>query len=116
MPFAVKRVYEDPGEGDGMRVLVERLWPRGISKDRASLDLWLKDVAPSTELRRWYAHDDSRWDEFRRRYFDELEAHPEAVETLREAERRGPVTLVYASRARERCGAVALREFLERRR
>ena len=115
MPFTVKRVYEAAEEGDGFRVLVERLWPRGISKERARIDAWLKDVAPSTELRRWYAHDDALWDEFRRRYFGELAAHPEAVERLREAGRRGAVTLVYAARARERCGALALKEYLERR-
>ena len=114
MAFALKRVYEEPREEDGTRVLVERLWPRGVSRERARLDLWLKDVAPSTGLRRWYGHDEALWEEFRRRYFRELEAHPEAVATLREAGRRGPVTLVYAARAGERCGAAALKEFLER--
>ena len=77
----LKRAYEKPSKDDGFRVLVERLWPRGVTKDKADLDLWLKDVAPSTELRQWFGHDPARWDDFRKRYRDELKTHPDALQT-----------------------------------
>lgn len=96
-----------------MRVLVDRLWPRGLSKDAARVDLWLKDIAPSDALRKWYGHDPARWDEFRRRYFAELEAHRERLEELKERARRGRVTLLFGARDEARNNAVALRQYLE---
>jgi uncharacterized protein YeaO (DUF488 family) len=111
----LKRVYEEPSKDDGERVLVERLWPRGLSKERAGVDLWLKDVAPSAELRRWFNHDPAKWEEFRQRYWRELEHNPEAVDLLRKKGRAGTVTLVYAARDEEHNGALALQQFLKRR-
>ena len=109
----VKRIYESPAPTDGYRVLVERLWPRGISKDRAHLDLWLKDVAPSPGLRQWFAHDPAKWDEFRRRYWVELEQAPAAVEQLRAMLKSGTLTLVYAARDEQHNSAIILKAFLE---
>jgi uncharacterized protein YeaO (DUF488 family) len=109
----LKRVYEKPARGDGLRVLVERLWPRGLSKERAAVDLWLKDVAPSPELRKWFGHDPARWVEFQKRYAQELRENKEAVEVLKEKARKGTVTLVYAARDEEHNGALALKRFLE---
>lgn len=111
--FAVRRVYDPPREEDGLRVLVDRLWPRGLSKEAARVDLWLKDIAPSDALRKWYGHEPSRWDEFRRRYFAELEAHRERLEELRQQARRGRVTLLFGARDEEHNNAVALRQYLE---
>lgn len=111
----VKRVYDPPEADDGARFLVERLWPRGFSKASLRLDGWLRDVAPSHELRRWFGHDPARWEEFRRRYFAELDAKPEAWRPLLEAARRGPVTLLYSARDTEHNNAVALRDYLQAR-
>jgi uncharacterized protein YeaO (DUF488 family) len=110
----VRRVHEEPSEGDGLRVLVDRLWPRGISKDRAALDLWMKEVAPSPALRRWYGHRPERFEEFARRYRKELAAGPaaEALGRLRALAREGPVTLLTATRDVERSGAAVLAEVL----
>ncbi|MCE5197563.1 MAG: DUF488 domain-containing protein [Armatimonadota bacterium] len=110
----LKRVYELANPEDGCRVLVERLWPRGISKDRAELDLWLKDVAPSTELRTWFSHDPAKWEEFRKRYWDELRQNEDSVAKLRELVRKGDVTFVYAAKDTEHNAAVALKDFLDR--
>ncbi|MCL5103005.1 MAG: DUF488 domain-containing protein [Armatimonadetes bacterium] len=109
----LKRIYEPAHPEDGCRVLVERLWPRGISKTRAALDLWLKDVAPSPELRTWFEHDPAKWDEFRKRYWEELEQNEDAVDQLRELARKGDVTFVYAAKDTEHNAAVALNEFIE---
>jgi len=111
----LKRAYEEPAADDGLRVLVERLWPRGLSKERAAVDLWVKDVAPSVELRRWYHHDPARWDEFRRRYLAELRQNADAVDELRRQCRKGTVTFVYAARDEEHNSALVLRDFLKRR-
>ena len=111
----LKRVYEEPAADDGERILVERLWPRGLSKQRARVDLWLKEVAPSPELRRWFAHDPARWEEFRRRYWEELEQNEDPVRLLKSKARKGTVTLVYAARDEEHNGALALQQFLKRR-
>lgn len=111
----LKRAYDPAASADGMRVLVERLWPRGVRKTRLKLNRWLKDVAPSTELRQWFGHDPKKWPEFRRRYFAELRAHPAAWQPLLTAGRRGRVTFVYAARDEKRNGAVALKAFLDRR-
>lgn len=112
---AVKRAYEPAVPSDGRRILVERLWPRGVSKARLRLDDWMKDVAPSTALRRWFGHDPKKWPEFRRRYLAELRAHPGAWQPLARAARRGRVTLVYAAHDSVHNGARALKAFLDRR-
>lgn len=109
----VKRVYEAPQASDGRRFLVERLWPRGIKKECLQMDGWLKDLGASTELRRWFGHDPARWKEFQRRYIAELNAHPAACQPVRDAARRGNVTLLYSARDPEHNNAVALKAFLE---
>lgn len=110
----LKRAYSPTVEEDGYRVLVERLWPRGVPKERAHVDLWLKDAGASTALRRWFGHDPERWEEFRRRYFAELRERPEVLDALREVLRANPVvTFLYGARDEEHNNAVALREFLE---
>ncbi len=106
----IRRVYEDRGPDDGRWILVERLWPRGIRRDR--VDLWMKDVAPSAGLRRWFSHDPSRWEEFVSRYREELRGNPALAELL-EMARRGNITLVYSARDAEHNNAVALKRFLE---
>ena len=110
-----KRAYEPTSKTDGARILVERLWPRGIKKEALSLDTWLKDVAPSTELRQWFQHDPAKWQEFRKRYSRELEENPEPWQRLLSRARRGRLTLVYSSHDQEHNNAVALKEFLERK-
>ena len=111
-----KRVYEEPDPDDGMRVLIDRLWPRGLSKERARVDLWLKDVAPSRDLRIWFGHAPAKFDEFRRRYEAELAREPgrSALSRLREMARAQHVTLVFAAHDTEHCNAVVLRELLAR--
>ena len=112
----VKRVYDKPARGDGRRVLVDRLWPRGLKRESAEIDLWLKEVAPSAELRRWFNHQPGRWHEFRKRYRAELAANAESVKTLRGALRGArPVTLLFAAKDAERNNAVALRDYLSAR-
>lgn len=108
----VKRAYEPAADSDGIRFLVERLWPRGIKKADLHVDDWLKDVAPSNDLRRWFAHDPEKWPEFRRRYFAELDDHPESWRRIRDAARHGRVTLVYSAHDTEHNNAVALKEYL----
>src|SRR5579862_7239931 len=109
--FQTKRAYKEAAASDGSRYLVDRLWPRGAKKDSLRLVDWLKDVAPSDTLRRRFHHDPQKWAEFRRQYFAELEANPEAWQPLMEAARRGPVTLVYAAKDTEHNNAVALAEY-----
>jgi uncharacterized protein YeaO (DUF488 family) len=111
----LKRVYEEPSDKDGMRVLVERLWPRGLTKERAAVDLWLKDVAPSPELRKWFGHDPARWEQFQERYQNELQKQEDAVQLLKQKGKEGTVTLVYAARDEEHNGALALKRFLQGR-
>lgn len=113
--ITLKRAYDAASRTDGTRFLVERLWPRGISKVTLRLDAWLKEVGPSTELRKWFSHDPDKWDEFRRRYFRELASQPEAWQPIVSAARRGPVTLVYSSHDTQHNNAVALREFLQKK-
>ena len=110
-----KRTYEPAARGDGRRFLVERLWPRGMKKQDLELDAWLKDVAPSTELRRWFGHRPERWNEFRRRYLQELDAHPEALQPILEASKKHTVTLLYSARDVEHNGAIVLRDYLAAR-
>jgi len=112
-PFRLKRIYEPPSAEDGRRVLVERLWPRGLRKADAALDEWLRDIAPSPELRRWYGHDPEKWPEFRRRYREELMDKPELLARLQGYREEGPVTLLFAARDAERSSAVVLMEALE---
>ena len=108
----IKRAYEAADVEDGVRFLVDRLWPRGVRKEALSMEAWLKETAPSNELRHWYHHDPDQWDEFRRRYFKELEANPDAWQPILKAARRGAVTLLYSSKHTEHNNAVALKEFL----
>lgn len=115
MPISLKRVYEEPSPDDGARILVDRLWPRGVSKEKARVDLWAREIAPSDELRTWYGHDPEKWEEFRRRYFAELGDAEDALEPVLEKVAKGPVTFVYSSRETELNNAVALREYVEER-
>ena len=114
LSVALKRVYDEPAASDGTRVLVERLWPRGISRERAHIDLWLKDVAPSTELRKWFNHDPQKFPEFRRRYEAELksEAAQQALTQLRELAKQGHLTLVFAAHDADHSNAVILQDLL----
>jgi uncharacterized protein YeaO (DUF488 family) len=109
----LRRVYEALGEDDGFRVLVERLWPRGITKERAHIDAWMKDIAPSADLRKWYGHDTARWEEFRRRYREELKEQENLVRTLGDKLKAGTVTLVFAARDTEHSSAFVLKGYLE---
>jgi uncharacterized protein YeaO (DUF488 family) len=111
----IKRAYEPPAKADGARLLVERLWPRGIRKEALKMDGWLKDAAPSTELRKWFNHDPAKWREFQRRYRAELKQHPEAWRPILEAAKKGPVTLLFSSHDAEHNNVVALRAFLAAR-
>jgi uncharacterized protein YeaO (DUF488 family) len=110
----LKRAYDPASSTDGTRLLVERLWPRGVKKTSLKVKRWLKDVAPSTELRKWFSHDPAKWDEFRSRYFDELKANPDSWQPIVEATHEGKVTLIYSSHDAEHNNAVALQEFLQR--
>ena len=109
----LKRVYEQPSPEDGFRVLVERLWPRGVRKERAELDLWLKDVAPSPELRKWFSHDPAKWKEFQKRYAAELKEDEGALRLLKQKMKEVTVTLVYASHDEEHNGALVLKAYLD---
>lgn len=113
MPILLKRVYELPDQNDGYRVLVERLWPRGLSKAQAHIDLWLKDAAPSTTLRKWFGHDPKKWHEFKRQYFSELAQSPALLEEIRVRAKAARVTFVYASKEECYNNAVALKEYVE---
>ncbi len=110
-----KRVYDPPASEDGYRVLVDRLWPRGLSKEKAAVDSWLRDIAPSNELRKWYHRDPAKWDEFQRRYFLELNDRPELVDELLAKCAAGAVTLLYSSKEPEFNNANALRDYLTQR-
>jgi uncharacterized protein YeaO (DUF488 family) len=108
--FRIKRVYELPDKHDGRRILVDRLWPRGLTKEKASIDLWLKDIAPSTELRKWFDHDPGRWEEFKERYLDELKGNSEQIQLLKQELDTGIVTLVYGAKDEEHNQAVVIQE------
>jgi uncharacterized protein YeaO (DUF488 family) len=108
--FRIKRVYELPDKHDGRRILVDRLWPRGLTKEKASIDLWLKDIAPSTELRKWFDHDPGRWEEFKERYLDELKGNSEQIQLLKQELDKGIVTLVYGAKDEEHNQAVVIQE------
>lgn len=111
----IKRTYDPAARGDGRRILVERLWPRGIKKEALALDAWLKEVAPSTKLRKWFDHRVERWEEFQRRYRHELDANPEAWEPILAASKRGRVTLLYSAHDTLHNGALCLRDYLAKR-
>ena len=113
MKIRLKRAYEPPEKHDGVRLLVERLWPRGLTKEKAGIDEWFKEVAPSQELRKWYGHDPEKWEAFRRRYLDELRGNPDAVNRLRARVKEGPVTFVYAAKDEKHNSALLLKEYLE---
>ncbi|MEJ5375326.1 MAG: DUF488 family protein [bacterium] len=114
MQLKIKRIYDPASPHDGQRILVDRLWPRGISKEKAEIVFWARQLAPSHELRRWYGHDPAKWEEFKSKYFQELKANPLELEKLLEYLRRGPVTLLYGSTETKLNNAVALKEYLER--
>ncbi len=115
LQIQIKRAYEPPDKGDGQRILVDRLWPRGVKKENAALDLWVKEAAPSTELRKWFGHDAGKWKEFQRRYRAELKKNEVALQPLVEDVRKGRVTLIYGARDETHNNAVALKTWLEER-
>lgn len=113
--FKIKRAYLDPKKDDGLRILVDRLWPRGVSKEKAKLDLWMKDIAPSNKLRKWFGHDPDRWDEFKIRYLEELKAKKELIKQLKSMEKiNHTITLVYSAKDEEHNNALILFELLEK--
>ena len=112
MAINIKRVYENPTQEDGTRILVDRLWPRGLTKEKASVDVWLKEIAPSTALRKWFGHDPAKWAEFKKRYHEELRKNPEQVSLLKEQIRKGAITLVYSAKDEEHNEALVLEELL----
>lgn len=114
MSIHLKRAYDEPSDADGVRVLVDRLWPRGVAKDGARIDRWLKELAPSAALRKWYGHDPEKWDQFKARYFAELDGRPEGVDELRRLARKEQVTLVFGARDEQHSNAAALEEYLSR--
>ena len=113
MEIKIKRAYDSSSDNDGCRILVDRLWPRGISKEKAKVDFWLKELAPSTELRRWYGHDPEKWAEFKSRYFAELDGNPELVNELLDYVGKGTVTFIYSSKEQRLNNAIALKEYVE---
>ena len=113
MTVKLKRVYEPRSDDDGFRILVDRLWPRGVSKENAGVDLWLREIAPSTELRKWFGHDPDKWLEFRRRYFTELEAKGDLVAQVRDRAQVGVVTLLFGAKDEEHNQAVALKDYVQ---
>ena len=113
MNVKIKRVYEAQSEQDGQRILVDRLWPRGLTKERAGIDLWLKDIGPSTELRKWFGHEPGRWKEFEKRYRDELKKQPASLSILKREAERGPLTLLFGARDEEHNEAVILCSILK---
>ncbi len=112
MSIRVKRIYEAPEEGDGFRALVDHLWPRGLKKEDARIDRWFKEIAPTSDLRKWFGHDPEKWEEFRRRYFAELDADPAAVDELIKIASKRTVTLLYAAKNEEFNNAVALKDYI----
>jgi uncharacterized protein YeaO (DUF488 family) len=112
MKLTIKRVYEEPDKDDGIRILIDRLWPRGLSKEKAHVDLWLKQIAPSTELRKWFAHDPAKWTEFKTRYRAELKHNGEQLAVLKQAIIKGPVTLLYGAKDEQHNDAIVLQELL----
>ena len=114
MPFKIKRVYESAAPDDGHRILIDRLWPRGVRKDEAKIDVWLKELAPSHELRKWFQHDPGKWEEFKQRYYAELGAQSQLLEELKNQAKTEIVTIVFAAKDDKHSNAQALMDFLER--
>jgi uncharacterized protein YeaO (DUF488 family) len=114
MNIKIKRVYEQPDKKDGERILVDRLWPRGLTKEKASVDLWLKDIAPSTELRKWFDHDPEKWKSFRGRYETEIRHKDDLIKVLKQKAREGTITLIYGARDEKHNEALVLKQFLEK--
>lgn len=112
MNIQIKRVYEKPSADDGKRILVDRLWPRGLTKEKARIDIWMKNIAPSTELRQWFGHDPSKWEEFKRRYSEELRTNKVTVAELTEQIKKGKTTLVYGAKDELHSHAVVLKDYL----
>jgi uncharacterized protein YeaO (DUF488 family) len=115
MPVVIKRAYESLSASDGYRVLVDRLWPRGLTKEKLKLDVWMKDLSPSPELRKWFSHDVAKWAEFQKRYRKELQAHPDLIQELKKRSRQGRVTLVFAAHDEVHNNAALLKKYLEGR-
>ena len=115
MNIKIKRVYEQPAQDDGVRILVDRLWPRGLTKEKASVDLWLKEIAPSTELRKWFGHDPEKWKSFRGRYVSEIRHNDDLLKVLKQKASEGTITLLYGTRDEKHNEALVLKQFLERR-
>jgi uncharacterized protein YeaO (DUF488 family) len=115
MTIQLKRAYEKPERSDGTRILVDRLWPRGLTKEKAAIDLWLKDLAPSTELRKWFGHDPKKWRSFRRRYRTELKQHADQLRLIKRKAKKGVITLIYGARDQEHNEAVVLKQLLTTR-
>ena len=113
MPIKIKRAYEPPEAADGHRILADRFWPRGLTKEKLRLDSWMRDLAPTKELCKWFGHDPAKWEDFRKRYFKELRAHGEQLDHLRRTAREGTVTLVFAAHDEEHNNAAALKTYLE---
>ena len=113
MDIRIKRAFEMPKESDGYRILVDRLWPRGISKEKAKLDLWPKELSPSNELRKWYNHDPQKWSEFKTRYFAEIRGQTDLIGEIQKYRKKGPVTFIYSSKEQKLNNAVALKEYFE---
>ena len=116
MNIKIKRAYEPSHEDDGVRILVDRLWPRGLTKEKAGVDLWLKEIAPSTELRKWFAHDPDKWKSFRGRYETEIRHNDDLIKVLKDKARKGTVTLIYGARDEKHNEALVLKQFLEKNR
>jgi uncharacterized protein YeaO (DUF488 family) len=114
MNVKIKRVYEQPTDSDGSRILVDRLWPRGLTKEKAHVDLWLKEIAPSTELRQWFGHDPEKWKSFRGRYETEIRNNDDLIGMLRDIAKEGTVTLLYGARDEKHNEALVLKQYLER--
>ena len=114
MAIKIKRVYEQPNDGDGTRVLVDRLWPRGLTKEKARVEVWFKEIAPSTELRKWFGHDPEKWKRFRGRYETELRHNRDLIKMLKSKAREGTITLLYGARDEKHNEALVLKQFLER--
>lgn len=113
MDIRLKRVYEEPSESDGTRILIDRLWPRGLTKEKAKVDVWLKEIAPTTELRKWFNHEPSKWPEFKKRYKTEISNNPEAISALKKHLASGKATILYGAKDEEHNDAVVIKQFFD---
>jgi len=111
----IKRIYDEPERSDGFRVLMDRLWPRGLRKDQVKVDVWMKEIAPSNELRKWFGHEPEKWAEFKRRYFKELDSKKDLVDSIRDKSKKGKIVLLYGAKEERFNNAVALKEYIETR-